>query len=317
MPTPTNDEEMIPATCTSGAIRRCIGVAVLIGIFANASFANDLPDIRQRGVLRHLGVPYAHFVRHSAKGLDGLDVELMQQFARHLGVSYEWVETSWSTAFGDLTGREVRPAADGGINVVGQTTIRGDVIANGLTILPWRTEVVDYSTPTFPTGVWLIARADSPIKPIAPSGDIQTDIQRVKDLLQGRSVLTMTGTCLDAQLYDLAATGAQIRYHTQSESLNDIAPAILDGAAEATLLDIPDALVALQQWPGEIKIIGPISEPQLMGVAVAPTSPMLLEAFNRFFHELNASGAYDALVRKYYPSVFLYLGDFFKTEAER
>ena len=277
-------------------------------------YAGDLAEIRQRGVLRHLGVPYAHFVRDTAKGLDGLDVELMQLFAAHLGVEYQWVQTSWSEVFGDLTGQKVQLTKDNDVEVIGQTAVRGDIIANGLTILDWRMQVVQFSNPTFPTGVWLIARADSPIKPIEPSGDIDTDIQRVKNLLAGRSVLTMEGTCLDPSLYDLASTQAEIRFYTASENLNEIAPAIINGAAEATLLDVPDALVALQAWPGDIKIIGPVSSSQFMGAAVAKSSPELLAAFNRFFQDLRKSGTYDELVKKYYPSVYLYLGDFFKSE---
>jgi ABC-type amino acid transport substrate-binding protein len=180
--------------------------------------------------------------------------------------------------------------------------------------LDWRRQVIQFSNPTFPTGVWLIARADSSIKPIEPSGDVETDIERVKSLLAGRSVLTMEGTCLDPSLYDLASTRAEIRLYTASENLNEIAPAVINGAAEATLLDVPDALVALQTWPGDIKIIGPISSRQLMGAAVAKSSPELLAAFNRFFQDLRTSGTYDELVKKYYPSVYLYLGDFFKSE---
>ena len=282
-------------------------------LLVTSVYAGDLAEIRQRGVLRHLGIPYAHFVRDTAKGLDGLDVELMQLFAVYLGVEYQWVRTSWSEVFGDLTGKKVQPNKDSGVEVIGETAIRGDIIANGMTILNWRRQVVQFSNPTFPTGVWLIARADSPIKPIEPSGDIETDIQRVKSLLAGRSVLTMEGTCLDPNLYDLASTRADIRFHTASENLNEIAPAIINGAAEATLLDVPDALVALQQWPGDIKIIGPISSGQFMGAAVAKSSPDLLDAFNRFFQDLQTSGAYDELVKKYYPSVYLYLGDFFKS----
>jgi ABC-type amino acid transport substrate-binding protein len=164
--------------------------------------------------------------------------------------------------------------------------------------------------------VWLIARADSPIKPIEPSGDIETDIHRVKNLLAGRSVLTMAGTCLDPSLYGLASTQAEIRFYTASENLNEIAPAIINGAAEATLLDVPDALVALQAWPGDIKIIGPISSNQFMGAAVAKSSPELLAAFNRFFEDLRTSGAYDELVKKYYPSVYLYLATFSNLRKE-
>jgi ABC-type amino acid transport substrate-binding protein len=283
-------------------------------LLVTSVYAGDLAEIRRRGVLRHLGIPYAHFVRDTAKGLDGLDVELMQLFATHLGVEYQWVQTSWSEVFGDLTGQKVQPTKDNGVDVIGKTAVRGDIIANGLTILEWRMKVVQFSNPTFPTGVWLIARADSPIKPIEPSGDIETDIQRVRNLLAGRSVLTMAGTCLDPSLYDLASTQAVIRFHTASENLDEIAPAIINGAAEATLLDVPDALVALQTWPGDIKIIGPVSSNQFMGAAVAKSSAELLAAFNRFFQDLRTSGTYDELVKKYYPSVYLYLSDFFKSE---
>jgi ABC-type amino acid transport substrate-binding protein len=283
-------------------------------LLVTSVYAGDLAEIRQRGVLRHLGIPYANFVRNTAKGLDGLDVELMQLFATHLGVGYQWVQTSWSEVFGDLTGQKVLPTKDSGVTVIGETAVRGDIIANGLTILDWRRQVIQFSNPTFPTGVWLIARADSSIKPIEPSGDVETDIERVKSLLAGRSVLTMEGTCLDPSLYGLASTRAEIRYYTASENLNEIAPAVINGAADATLLDVPDALVALQEWPGDIKIIGPVSSRQLMGAAVAKSSPELLAAFNRFFQDLRTSGTYDELVKKYYPSVYLYLGDFFKSE---
>ena len=277
-----------------------------------AAYAADLQDIRQQGVLRHLGIPYAHFVRVTPSGgIDGLDVELMQLFAAHLGVRYELIETSWSEVFGDLTG-DLLQFENGAARVIGTTKIKGDIIANGLTILPERQKLVTYSIPTFPTGVWLVARADSPIKPIMPTGNIDSDITQVKKRLAGRSVLSMKNTCLDPDLYGLAQTGATIYYYTASQHLGDIAPAILEGAAEATLLDIPDAFIALQTWPGEIKIIGPVSQPQYMGVGFAKDAPKLRHEFNMFFRTIWADGTYKKLVEKYYPSVFIYLNDFFE-----
>ena len=266
-----------------------------IFFLTTTAFAVDLADIRQRGVLYHLGMPYANFVTTTGDGADGLDVELIRLFAKHLGVRYELVKTSWSEAFGDLTGQRVRPKGEG-VAVIGRTKVRGDILANGLTILPWREKVVNYSIPTFPTGVWLVACADSLMKPIEPSGEMETDIRRVMALLPGRSVLTVKGTCLDADLYELDAAGAEIRFQAASESLNDIVPSVIKGAAEATLLDIPDALVALQKWPGKIKVIGPVSPPQLMGVAVAKSSRELLQRFNEFFQACWNDGTYEGLV---------------------
>jgi ABC-type amino acid transport substrate-binding protein len=278
--------------------------------------AVELSEIRQRGTLRHLGIPYANFVRETAAGVDGLDVELIQAFAKHLGLRYEWVNTTWTNVFGDLTGQKVHVKGDNAAPA-GKTEIRGDIIANGLTLLPWREKLVSYSLPTFPTGVWLVARADSPMKPIEPSGKIETDIQRVMAQLPGRSILAMKGTCLDPDLYDLPVKDTEIRLYTVSQNLSEMAPAIIDGAADATLLDIPDVLIALQKWPGEIKVIGPVSTQQIMGAAVDKSSVELLHAFNDFFKAFQKSGEYKKLVEKYYPAVFLYLGDFFNADGKK
>ena len=294
-------------------IRVPVGIVWAYFLLTTTAFAVDLADIRQQGVLRHLGIPYANFVTATDDVIDGLDVVLIRLFAEHLGVRYELVKTSWSEALGDLTGQRVRPKGEE-VTVLGKTRVRGDILANGLTVLPWREKVVNYSIPTFPTGVWLVARADSPIKPIEPSGDMETDIRRVLALIPGRSVMTVKGTCLDADLYELASAGAEIRFHAAGESLNGIVPSVINGAAEATLLDIPHALVALQKWQGKIKVIGPVSPPQFMGVAVAKSSPELLQAFNAFFEASWNDGTYEGLVRKYYPAIFLYLGDFFHSK---
>ena len=73
-------------------------------------------------------------------------------------------------------------------------------------------------------------------------------------------------------------------------SLNDLAPAVIQGEAELTLLDVPDALVALEKFPGKIKVIGPITEQQYMGCAFAKTSPELQKAFNRFLEKVKGMG---------------------------
>lgn len=278
-------------------------------LLSNSVLADDLPDIKERGVLRHLGVPYARFV--SEDGRSGLDIELMQLFAKHLGVKYEYVKTTWPIVISDLSGqtyhfKDNKPAIDG------KTSIRGDIISNGLTVLPWRQQLIDFSIPTFPTGIWLVARADSPIKPIDASGDVLKDIASVETKLTGQKVLAMKDTCLDPSLYSLENTGAEIKLHDPNKSLNDMAPAIIRGEAEMTILDIPDALIALETFAGEIKIIGPIVPVQVMGVGFRKDSPNLRDEFNHFFQDSVKNGTYRKLVEKYYPSIFIYLGDFFE-----
>jgi len=270
-----------------------------------ANQARDLQAIRQEGVLRHLGVPYANFVDGADKGLD---VELMQLFAKEIGVRYEYVPTTWKTVIGDLIGQQVTVTGDNAA-ITGPTPIRGDVIANGLTILPWRQKILSFSAPTFPTQVWLIASALSPMTPITPSGDINKDIAQTKQLIANKSVMGIAGTCLDPQLYKLDAVLAISRPF--SGSLNELAPAVLKGDADASLLDVPDSLIALAKWPGQIKILGPVSEHQAMAPGFRKDSVELQRAFAVFYQKIKADGTYTALVKKYYPDVFDYYPDFF------
>ncbi len=272
----------------------------------DSAFAGDLKDVLQAGKLRHLGIYYAHFIK---KDKTGLDMELMQMFCKYLGVQYEFVESRWPDVLSDLVGRVVRPKGDD-IELLGKRPVKGDVIATGFTILPWRKKIVDFSIPTFPTGIWLIARANLPIQPITPTGIIEKDIEATKSLLKNLSVLTLKDSCLDAELYHLEKTGAQIKLFPINRDLKEMIPSVMAGLVDTTIMDVPVALVALQKWPGEIKVIGPISPNQGMACAFPKTSPNLRREFNKFFRQCKADGRYKKLVMKYYPSVFIYYPDF-------
>ena len=272
------------------------------------ALAGDLAEVKKNGELRHLGIPYANFVTGSG---DGLDVELMKLFASHLGVRYKFVKSDWANIISDLSGKIIKVKGNQ-VTIIDGAPVKGDIIANGLTILPWRQKVINFSTPTFPTQVWLMAPVEMRTRPIKPSGEIDNDIAETKRELLGRRVFDKPHTCLDASLYRLEQMGAQVINFTGG--LNDMAPAVIDGKAEMTLLDVPDALVALEKWPERLKVIGPLSEQQSMGVGFAKSSPELLKAFNEFFAQIWRDGTYYKLVKKYYPAVFSYYTDFFKVK---
>lgn len=274
----------------------------LAGIVA----AGDLDDVKARGTLRHLGIPYANFVTGSG---DGFEVELTQKFAEYLEVRYEFVKTEWGTVVQDLTGKVVKSKGTE-IEIVGDAPIKGDLIANGFTVLPWREKAVNFALPTFPSQIWLIARADSKVRPIKPSHVIEKDIAATKATMKNRTVLSMEKTCLDPSLYNLSATGAKV-ICTKGQ-LNEMAPALLKGDAEMTILDVPDALIALQKWPGRLKIIGPVSAKQQMAPAFAKESPKLLNAYNQFLSKVRNDGTYMKLINKYYPTARSFFPDFFK-----
>jgi ABC-type amino acid transport substrate-binding protein len=279
----------------------------------------DLDEVKKRGVLRHLGVSYANFVSYIDQNdfqyLSGLDVEIMQGFAHSLGVDYQYVPADWTNVFGKLTGQNAQFTNNK--LVYGESTqIEGDIIANGVTILEWRAQIADFSDDYFPSGVWLVAKSNSSMKPIRPSGEIKQDIVQVKTLMRGKDVLAMEHSCLDPNLYNLYETGANIILPVQQRKLNEMVPAVLNSDAESTLLDVPDTLIALEKWPGEIKVIGPVSEDQRMGAVFRKESPKLRHAFNQYLSKIRKDGTYEQLVEKYYPSVFYFYGDYFKDNSQ-
>jgi ABC-type amino acid transport substrate-binding protein len=265
----------------------------------------DLEEIRQAGVLRHLGVPYANFVTGSG---DGLDVEVVGLFAKHLGVRYEYVKTSWDTVVPDLIGRNVRADGDA-VELLEVVPVKGDIIANGFTVLPWRLKVLEFSLPTFPTQIILVVPAKSRLKPIKPSGEVERDIAQVKQLTRNHTCLGVEGTCLDPALYRLKEEGAKTRNFTGA--LDDLSAAIIKGEAETAIMEMPDALLALKKYPGRIKIIGPLSPIQDMGAGFAKESIQLRAEFKKFLTQIKKDGTYLRLVKKYYPSAPGYYPAFF------
>lgn len=236
----------------------------------------DLAEIQARGEIRHLGIPYANFVTGAG---DGFDVELIQGFAKRIGVRYRLVPTDFYYAIRDLLGKNVVRRGDDA-SLEGNFPVKGDLIAAGFTVLPWREKVLLFSAPTFPSQVLLVARADSPVKPIAGSDEIAKDIAETKSLIGKKSLLVMEKTCLDPANYGLQGQGIDLRAYARSSNLNDMVPALINGEAEFTLLDVPDALLDLQKWAGKIKVIGPVSEEQRLAAAFPKSSPRLRDAFD-------------------------------------
>lgn len=272
--------------------------------FAAQDLRQDLQQIRQSGVLRHLGVPYANFVRLDRGALSGMSVEIVRLFAKHLGVAYLFVRSDWNDIIQALIGKNFTVLSGNKVQYSENATeIKGDLICTGLTVLPWRKKLIAYSDPVFPTQVWAIARKGSFKK-------VSADFSSHKEFmawLRNYSILGKADTCLDPKLY-----GLDDRTIYFKGSVNNIAPAVLGGQADFGILDCPDTLVALRKWPKEITVIGTISEVQSMGVGFRKDASGLKAEFNRFLEKIKDNGTYYRIVKKYYPDIFFYFPGAFK-----
>lgn len=280
-------------------------VAVVL-LTTSQAFSRDLDEIKQQGVLRHLGVPYANFITGSG---NGMDVEIVRLFSKHLGVRYEYVKTTWDNVVPDLVGRKVKLDRNS-VELLDAVPIRGDIVANGFTVLPWREKILNFSPPLFPTQIVLVVPAGSVIRPISPSGDINKDIGSVKKLTKNRSVLGVQNTSIDPVLYGLKEEGAKIRYFTELPS--DLPSVVIKGESDSAIMEMPGALLALKKYPGKIKIIGPLSPAQDMAAGFAKESVLLRNEFKVFLTRIKKDGTYLKIVKKYYPSAPEFYPAFFK-----
>ena len=276
-------------------------------LFVASSWAADLAEIKKRGEIRHIGIRYANFVTGAG---DGLDVELMQGFAKRIGVSYKLVYSDFYSVIRDLLGKDVL-RKNGEVTLTGDYPIKGDVISTGLTVLPWREAVLLYSDPTLPSQVLLVAPAESDLQPIQGSADLAADIAKTRKAIGSRSVLVMERTCLDPANYGLVNVGIDLKAYNKSANLNEMVPAMLNEEAELTLLDVPDAILDLRKWAGRIKVLGPISGRQMLATAFPKDAPALRDEFNAYLNDIKASGVYDRLVDKYYPGIRRFFPEFF------
>ncbi|MCT4628113.1 transporter substrate-binding domain-containing protein [Halodesulfovibrio sp.] len=277
--------------------------ALSVLLLSTPSYSITLSEIRARGELRHLGVPYARFADNNA---DGLDCLLIRRFAEHLGVKYTFISTNWENAISDLTG--INPySPDQSLAV---RPPKGDLLANGFTILPQRERFVLFSHPTFTAQVWLLAKANADIQPISPTGNIQADIEKTVAKTIGKTVYGIEKICIDVNLFpslrQAAGSAENIPLHTFHQPLS-----FVTSEYNIFLMESPSALMALGSWPYTFKIIGPVAKPQNMGVAFAKDSAELRDEFNRFFEQFWKSGEYQKLVNCYFPNSFIYFNKFF------
>ena len=283
---------------------------VITTLFVSMTYAADLKEIKARGTIRHLGIRYANFVTGAG---DGFDVELVKGFAEHIGVKYTLVYTDFYSVVRDLLGKDVVRTPEG-VKLEGEFPVKGDMIATGFTVLPWREQILLFSKPTFPSQVVLVAPAASPVIPIQGSKVIDQDIAQTKGKIGSNTLLVMEKTCLDPANYGLKDAGVELKRYTKSTNINEMVPAMINGEANLSLLDVPDLLIDLKKWPGKFKVIGPISGSQELAAAFPKDAPELRDAFDDYLKIIKKNGRYAALIKKYYPGIQVYFPEFFQAQ---
>lgn len=191
----------------------------------------------------------------------GFDVEMMQAFAKTLGVKAEFMSTKWD-----------------GI-IPGLMAGKYDLIASGMTITPERAKVVLFSKPYYDAG----------LKILIPK-KFQGQIKNLADLDQAKyQVLVKLGTTGDI-FASKHLTKAKI---LRMDSEADAAQSVVLGRGDAFIYDKPYMEIYSSGQKAKVVLLPELLSSESFGLAARKADQDLIDAFNSFLDGWKASGGYD------------------------
>lgn len=212
------------------------GTAVIAAFICGTSFqaaAGERFDaIKQRGTLRVAGVVYEPLMVRKADGsFVGLDVDLLTQVAKKIGVKLEVIDAGWDTA------------------VAGVTTSKWDIVP-AICITEKRKEVVDFTEPYIDLGGAFIVAAENP-----------KNLQSVEDLNKPDVVFADVAGGWGEDFARKAAPKAEHKLFPQATDA-DITQEVLSGRADAAVMNTPITTGVIRKKFGDrIRFIPGWNEP--------------------------------------------------------
>lgn len=287
----------------------------------------DLPEIRERGVLRVLvDGTEASFLSNRGRSAS-TDRELVRRFAEKQGLEVQFVlVNSFENLFDALN--------EG----------RGDLVAADLTVTRDREEVVAFTRPTAVSEELLIGRAlpqESPENTEAAeagqeNGELEAEVEREEDSrkgllssveeLQGRTVVVREGSSYETTLREIKeAQEIDFEIVTVQDDPEVIAHGVATGRYEFTVLD-SHLLAAISTYEDRLQAHFPLATGRQIAWAIRKDSTGLKASLDTFLTEqaltghtqrlfvddleaIKARGALRVITRNNPVTYFLYRGE--------
>jgi len=228
--------------------------------------------VQSSGILRAgTSADYPPFAFRTAEfELDGLDIALIREIGRRLGLSVVLDDMAFEGLGGALQVQQV------------------DVAIAAISVTPERSELFDFSDVYFVSEDAVLARADSTIPTIT----------RVEDLARYRVGVersTVYSNWLTQTLVDpgFMPSSQLSQYEDISFAVRDLR----DGRIDLVVLDKPPAEVAVNQ--GGVKINGQGLNIQFFAIGLSKGEPTLQGQINTVLGQMMADGSLNALVEQY------------------
>lgn len=241
---------------------------VALHTFSGTAQASSVADVKARGKLVMLCFPHQEstFIRVKTEvdlhHYDGIDYEIMEGFARSLGVTLEV--------------KAVKPSF--AALIPGLLRGDGDIIASSFSITPERSKKVEFSQPYFNVHTVVIA---------AKSAGFQGP-----ESVKGKTGSTVRGSSQEEKMKQLSP--GRVHYVDFTRWNYD---ALMDKDADFTVLDDTSTWRLLQLYP-DLAVAFELPGVDSYGFAVAPHSD-LRESLDRYLDTIKSNGTLDEIVRRY------------------
>lgn len=236
-----------------------LGAALVLSAFATAASAEGELELLRPGKLSAATEgTYPPFSMRSASGeLDGLEIRVMREVAKRLGLEYDPVLVKWESV------------------LIGLEADQYDIISVAMDITPERQQKVTFADGWLESGGRVVVRDDSDIK-------VPADVK-------GRTVgglVASNWTKIGEEL------GGEVKaYKAESDAMQDLA----NGNVDAIITDAVAAGYAIKNSNLPLKMLDePVSTIQ-KGFAIKMGKPNLTAAVNKALAEMIADGTYAKL----------------------
>lgn len=255
-----------------GAASTLLGGIMALSLVSTPADAGTLDDIKANGVLRvGAGVYPPFMIRKPDGSYEGVDVDLLNQMAKDLGVKLELIDTGWDTI------------------VAGITTKKWDVVS-GICATPKRAEVIDFSDQYLMVGGVLA---------VLPSNE---KIKKLEDANNPDVLIADIAGSWNEEISKKAFPNAQHKGFSQITQ-TDLVQELLAGRADAAVLDAPvtSSDVETKFGVGTITFLPSTTQP--IDILPCPLSygifkgdTAMRDYVNSFFAKQRASGELDKLI---------------------
>ncbi len=224
------------------------------------------------GVLRvatEAGFMPFEFVDEKTGELLGFDMELIKAIGAELGMEVKIDNISWDGLIPALLNNNY------------------DVSIAGITITEERAASVNFSDPYFESVLTIVTKSN--VQNIASLDDLQGKIAAVQ--------ISTTGDFEASDLQDAGGLKGVSRFDTVTDAMQ----AVIIGAADVVILDLPVANAYLEANPhAPLKHVGPVADNEFYGIALNKKNTELLEKINGALTQLHENGTYDKIYQNWF-----------------